>query len=227
MRKIGLISLALVLALGAMGAGIAYFSDTATDTKTFAAGTIDLQVSDDGGTSWYQDLTLTVGPDWAPGDVVQECESMRNIGSTGGKVLRVGVAVVSDPNNLASKIELTKMIFSENSETCPPGAYDLVGYYTTVFGDGSAPLLLSELIGSEYNVSWPDYVCVLWGPGALCASDYISPGGADIECMCWEFQFDPTAGNEYQGKSITFRIDKTLTDDCAVLGIGGSGGYGE
>jgi len=50
MKKIGLLALAIVLALGALGIGYAAWTDTVTISGTVNTGTVDLQVTDYSGT---------------------------------------------------------------------------------------------------------------------------------------------------------------------------------
>jgi predicted ribosomally synthesized peptide with SipW-like signal peptide len=59
MKKIGLLSLALLLALGAVGGGLAYFSDTATLTTIFTAGEWELGGSPGFWKNWDRHDTYT------------------------------------------------------------------------------------------------------------------------------------------------------------------------
>jgi len=56
MKKIGLLSLALVLALGALGVGYAAWTDTITIDGTVNTGSVDLEVVYYSGTEIYKDL---------------------------------------------------------------------------------------------------------------------------------------------------------------------------
>jgi predicted ribosomally synthesized peptide with SipW-like signal peptide len=57
MKKIGLIALTLVIALGALGVGYAAWTDTVTITGNVNTGTVDLVVTRLCGTEVYKDLT--------------------------------------------------------------------------------------------------------------------------------------------------------------------------
>lgn len=59
MKKIGLLSLAVLLALGAVGVGLAYFSDTATLTAIFTAGEWELGGSPGFWKKWDKHDTYT------------------------------------------------------------------------------------------------------------------------------------------------------------------------
>ena len=56
MKKLGLISLALVLALGALGVGYAAWTDTITIEGTVNTGSVDINVEYFSGTDVYKDL---------------------------------------------------------------------------------------------------------------------------------------------------------------------------
>jgi hypothetical protein len=56
MRKIGLLSLALVLALGALGVGYAHWTDTITIQGTVNTGSVNINVEYYSGTDIYKDL---------------------------------------------------------------------------------------------------------------------------------------------------------------------------
>jgi predicted ribosomally synthesized peptide with SipW-like signal peptide len=64
MKKIGLLALALVLALGALGVGYAMWTDTVTVNGTINTGSIDLAIKDIGVTD--------PGPDPQCGDGVND-----------------------------------------------------------------------------------------------------------------------------------------------------------
>ena len=57
MKKIGLLSLALVLALGALGVGYAHWTDTITVEGTVCTGSVDINVVYLSGSDVYKDLS--------------------------------------------------------------------------------------------------------------------------------------------------------------------------
>ena len=209
----------------AMGYGTySYFSDTETSSgNTFTAGTIDLLLRNDFIGDWANGVTATwSSSNFAPGETVTAELRMKNIGTTGAWVVRIGgenlveVDVGDDATlDMADKIVITEIYYSELGEYMP---WNLAGYYATVMGDGVAPLTLREFVESPYSM-------VFWIGKYPPTEYYLPPGGARVEMLKMTFKFLEDAGNEYQGDSASFDLKVVADQDITVLGVG-DGCYG-
>jgi len=87
MKKIGLLALALVLALGALGVGYAAWTDTVTITGTVNTGTLDIVIEEVSSTLVYK----VVGEEPDEMVIVHQRKNMRDLG--GG----IGWSVINVP----------------------------------------------------------------------------------------------------------------------------------
>jgi predicted ribosomally synthesized peptide with SipW-like signal peptide len=211
-----LLSLLLIGAVAAVvgGATTAYFSSSETVGVSSTAGTMDLQVSKDGGTIWYDGNTMTwsTPAGWAPGDAATLVVTMRNMGSSGALMLGVG------GENLGGTLGLVDVIHITEFDATEFGANDYMGapmsYWEPIFGDGDGTLTLREFVDSPYSGKF-------WEGAHPPTTDYLDPNPSDLKRFKITFEFDPTAGNAYQGATASFDLKFTITDDTTVLGIGG------
>jgi len=232
-RKVLASLLVIAVVAGLVGAStFAFFSDTEDSSNTFTAGTLDLQLRNDEVGDWSDGVTNTwSSPNWAPGDpeVVAELR-MKNIGTTGAAMVRVGgenLAQPDSPNDIADHIYITTIRFTEGGSDLWG---NLIGYYTTVFGDNSAPLTLAEFVTSPYSMAFYIGACTPGPAPKYCnpPEDYLPADGGRVEKIWLGFTFEQDAGNEYQGDSVSFDIRVLATDDTWILGEGGgSAGYAE
>jgi len=214
-KKILFVLMACVLCVGLVGGAFAYFSDTETSTgNTFTAGTMDLQISKDGGVNWYNDNTMTwsAPTGWAPGDTTTLIVDIKNMGTTGALIGGVGGSNLYNPDGLANVINITELDATEYGYGDWMGA-PVSGYWDTVFGDGVAPLTLKEFVNSTFSAKFFEG----WPP---LTTDYLDPNGSESKRIKITFEFDPDAGNEYQGKTATFDLDFSITDDPTLSGTG-------
>ena len=211
--KFGVIFLALVLCLGAAGAGLAYFSSSEIVAVSSDAGTMDLQVAKDGGTNWWDGDTMTWSTPaaWAPGDTATLEVTMRNVGSSGAKMLKVGGESLGSTGGLVDVILITQFDATEYTPSDYMGIP--ISYWEGIFGDKSAPLTLREFVDSPY------YGC-FWEGGHPPTTDYLDPNPSDLKRVKLTLEFDPNAGNAYQGKTASFDLKVIVTDDTTILGEG-------
>ena len=196
------------------GATTAYFSSSETVGVSSNAGTMDLQVSKDGGTIWHDGNTMTwsTPASWAPGDTATLIVDVRNVGSSGALMLGVG------GENLGGTLGLVDVIHITEFDATEYGYGDWMGspvdpYWADVFGDGDLPLTLREFVESPYSGKFFED----WPP---LTTDYLDPNASDVKRFKISFEFDPTAGNEYQGATASFDLKFTITDDPTLLGTG-------
>ena len=145
MKKIGLLSLALVLALGALGVGYAAWTDTITIEGTVNTGSVDLQVVELSSTLIYK------VPD-APGEivVVKQKENLRDLGGGIGWHI-VNVPPIPDNGILVAQAKTTSpeddeiVITVDNAFPCQDLTADFLIHYV-----GSVPAKVDvELTGCE------------------------------------------------------------------------------
>jgi predicted ribosomally synthesized peptide with SipW-like signal peptide len=201
-----------------MGAGtFAYFSDTATtEDNTFTAGTLDIQLANEGG-SFGDDATATwVSPDgWAPGDEVTATLRFTNVGSIDIKQMVLNFNVASrdgkgDGSHLDDKIIITEWKeHFKNTEGGDDWIFDDLAMVEGLIdtADGNGVLTLAELESCTQFYTWtvpgPVTEDASWQGG----DDVLLKGGnyKDYELEL-TFKFAEDAGNEYQGDSCTLEI---------------------
>jgi predicted ribosomally synthesized peptide with SipW-like signal peptide len=230
--------LASVLVIGmlalAMGYGTySYFSSTKTAGISITAGNMDLWLSKDGGSTWYNDLTFGFPDDWAPGDSYTVTVWLTNNGKSGAKFLEVrGRDPDGGPDGwkLADKINITDMAvtFSSGSVWSGLGMYN---YFVNVY-DTSGPSARANDDGywtlGEFPNSW---TMKFWeedcAPTAATV-DYLKANQGNIQAFKMTFHFDEDADYTYQNIYFNFNLKFTITDDPAILHWAGeSHGYVE
>lgn len=239
MRKriifLNLTLIALVGTLLASGGTLAYFSDDGDSTaNVFAAGTLDVQLSNDGVGGWADDVAATwVSPaDWAPGDEFTDTLTFRNVGTVAAHSglidFQNGGCTVA---NMFEKIQVTSYAESyDGGTTWLENITGLVAVFGGVVPDGK--LSLWELINGDTTTpgsqSPSPYDLALYTPapvgapsgagdhGAWGRDDDVLPfGNPDIlpgsqgalYTMKMTFKFMEDAGNAYQGATCTLNIN--------------------
>ncbi len=136
---------------------VAYFTDFATsDGSAFTAGTLNLDISNNGGT-W--DTSAVTGSwqspnNWAPGQVFTQSVYLRNTGSLDVKYLAVDWHGLSGYAGLADKIEV--VTWKEYSGATTLDVLAAPQSFSSRVGNGDAVLTLRELIES-YKVGLEPY----------------------------------------------------------------------
>jgi len=202
-----------------LGAGtFAYFSDIETsEGNTFTAGTLDLQLSND-GTNYHDGVTETwTISDWAPGD--ESCATLyaTNVGSVDILEMTIHFDTVNngagDGSELDEKIIVTSWVeYFKNADGTWSGPHEYITYLEQwVKPDGVAPVTLKEL---DEMTQWNGI------PGLDCAVTQDTESGDGIllrggDHKDWKleicFKFDETAENEYQGDSCVMTATLTGT----------------
>jgi len=220
-----LMSLLVIGAVAAVigGATMAYFSSSETVGVSSDAGTMDLQVSKDGGAigTWFDGNTMTWSTPaaWAPGDTATLVVTMRNVGSSGALMLGVG------GENLGGTLGLVDVIHITEFDATEFHGGDYMGipmsYWCNAGPVGSKmDANDDDVVTLREFVDWP-YSGKFWEGGHPPTADYLDPNPSDLKRVRITFEFDPAAGNEYQGATASFDLKFTITDDTTVLGIGG------
>jgi len=195
------------------GATIAYFSSSETVGVSSTAGTMDLQLSKDGGTTWYDGNTMTwsTPASWAPGDTATLVVTMKNVGSSGALMLGVGGENLGGSLNLVDVIHITA--FDATEFTADDYMGSPMSYWEPIFGNGDGTLTLREFVDSPYSGKFFEG----WPP---LTTDYLDGNASEAKRFKITFEFDPAAGNAYQGATASFDLKFTITDDPTLLGTG-------
>lgn len=214
MKKIGLLAMALVLALGAMGAGIAYFSDTALiENTSITAGDTDIQISKDGNT-WHDTSALTSlfsVSDWCPGAEYTACLWIKNVGTCDARTIFLDWEYnEGNMPDFCKVIEVTKW-----EDWWHGGGHwvmegdDLAVFDNDFWGEDDGKCSLAEwMIGKPWSSlnPWDTMLYVCDTEGDCDPEGVILPAGGDPYTCCMTLKFMPEAGNDYQNASISFYI---------------------
>lgn len=198
-RKIFLSTMSILSALVLMGgAAFAFFSNSGTSSdNVFASGSLDLKL-DDNDQSFTDNVGLSINAtNLAPGGSFTDSISLHNGGTIAIAEVELAANQTSNSNNadgsnLADVLDLT-VVTGANS-TCTTGATDHTAAIALALGDNVAPLTLTEVVNADYDAL----------PGL--GSDY---------WMCLTSTMRSTAGNEYQGDSITADFIFTANQDVS------------
>jgi predicted ribosomally synthesized peptide with SipW-like signal peptide len=224
MKKILIALMAVVLCLGLVGAAFAYFTDVAPSTgNTMTAGTLDLLISTDGGTNYYDSVgaVITSPAGWAPGtQFTTDPIWLKNAGSIDAQYV---FGTVCKPND--SVANFSNQIKIVSIDDYIPGK----GWETTPFDAATADV-------------WLDF----WGAptkGYLTLADlwyYGNPGGGSAKtgfyfydmfsgdtepflgagktaAVRFTFELLMSTTNAYQGASTTFELDFIASQFIADL----------
>ncbi len=222
MNKI-LLSLAIIGIVGGTAVGLttAYFSDTETSTgNTISAGTIDISV--DGSSVWDKTYTSEL-TDMKPGYVRYINFVVENTGENPARVWKhlgdfiPATGVVSEPECTGQggtwdNVNKLCGTFTDNNEIDNVITYDMyicLGDNTICLVDNNGKpegtnwnMIIDEDDGitiGDMESTWMDLM--EWRP-----SQKALQSGEKIR-VSQSYYMQPTAGNEYQGDTLTFNID--------------------
>lgn len=197
MKKFGLLCLALVLALGALGIGYAAWTDQITINGTVSTGEL----------SWcIEDFSITpkdAGPDWTSNytcdpatiSTIRPAPELKDVGST--------TAVKTDCNTLTLTVN-----------NGYPGYYNHIDFWA--INDGNIPLKIWKVVISDGTHNYPFYAfpsakCLELGTGAEAGYDLVVKWGDS-----WGVQLDPREDVNF---SFDFRILQPAPQNAG--GVGG------
>ena len=153
MRKLGLICMALVLALGTLGVGYALWSDTVTIDGTIGTGTVNLDIEEVSSTYVYKVIDLGYGA-YVVGDIVVsptpldlDQDPLTEDDPLKDELLEVASAVTV--NNTADDVEAITMTFTNIFPVSTSGGIiaDVMIHYT-----GSIPAHV-KVTGPTWDVA--------------------------------------------------------------------------
>ena len=199
MKKLLVILMSCVLALGLMGGAFAYFTDTEESTgNTFTAGYVDLEIND----SSTPGVVFTL-VDMAPGVASIEYEiEFENAGSIEG-TLTFDVVLTgqpAEPNTLApdgTGVNVSGNDYAAQVEviTLEYDGGDILALITSQAGNLVAPLTLKEL--ADYSGPFSD------------PSETLTP--TESVTITYAFELDEDADDDYQGDGVVVSMSATLT----------------
>jgi len=212
----------LLVAMG-IGAGtMAWFSSTKTVGPTIVAGTVNLRLSKDGIT-WDDHLEFDFPTGFAPGDDFEIHVYLKNNDNAGSRTVWVYGDNLGGLNpGLSDVIYITDVAYTDSPTYgtwesgytgywAHPGKTDPEDdtYYVVQFGNNLSPLTLREF--TDAILENDEYMRFYWG--MWFEEDYLKAYGANTQQVRLTFHFDEAAGNNWQGKSCTFDIVFTATDN--------------
>lgn len=189
-----IILLVALVAVSTFGV-FAYFNSAVETEGTISSGTLELALSSD-GTTFSDSIVLP----WditgmAPGDTKAGTIWMKNTGSIAAK------QVTFDWSNLLDNkegVDLAEHIFLIEIYDSTDGGTNQIGYFVTAADKNNDKMVSLYELASLSNVTYPfDAVS-----GAV--SPWLPAGG--VQALYMKFQFDPNAGNEYQGIKLTYDL---------------------
>jgi len=227
------------MCLGLIGGAFAYFTDVETSTgNVFQAGTLDMQIqdNDEGPTDAVVSASFSMAG-LAPGDTfTTDPITLRNVGSIDITYIFGRFVITSQTETDMSK-QFKLVSYGEKSST--PGwvpASDEVGdgdgYWVESFGPANAYAYLdfwdldnNGYQGTEYITLYDLEAGTPAGSSTKTGMWFFDNGGPTnlpLPVGGWAqlrftFQFLPTATNEFQGDSVTFKVDFVGAQTDALL----------
>jgi len=210
-----ILALGLVIAVVSAGAW-AYFDDVETSTdNTFTSGSFDMILH--GGTQDGDSVIGTwVSPsNWSPGETLYAELNFTNNGSIDAMHIYFQFTDFTcddkgDGSNFADVIIVKTL--KERFNGVETG--NLAGYIDSQVGNNDGVLTLQEFAG--WAVNWYGYYTFddVSGDGILLAA-----GNHWDYQLILEFEFDPNAGNEYQGDTCQFTLVARATQNSPTDGM--------
>jgi len=188
---IGLIALVAILATGAF----AYFNSATTSTGHISSGTLALKVAggDSEPCSGFGDSTTVWSmANMAPGDTFGGYLCMKNTGTIDAKQVTFDWVYAPELEPLANRIFVTWI-----QDSTDPG--NMIEYFDC-YDDEICTL--AELAYWSNSHGFPY-------DGWTTEEPFLPSGGSVVRWLKLEFQFDPAAGNEFQG--LNFDYDLIVT----------------
>jgi hypothetical protein len=148
MKKIGLLVLAMVLALGALGVGYAMWSDTIYIDGTITTGSVDIDI--EGTSDTYVYKVMDEYGDLNAGDILCSDEAIDN-----AALLYVASAVTTA--NISEDVETVTMTFDNIFPTACNITADVLLHYV---GSVPAHVKMSDITWTGDNMT--DYVMMQW-----------------------------------------------------------------
>lgn len=224
MKKLPLIASMIVIMVASIFAGagtMAYFSAEVTSTgNTFAAGTFVMSVG-----SGSVSNTWTID-NWAPGETVDGTLTITNDGTLDIAYVKIRPTLISDSDGtypLSKKIIIEEFTVVKGLDAGKEfkktmshmeGWMDASGgSYPGIFGDANDELTLAEFGGSHGY----------WFITGI-EDSVIEPG--ETMTIYFNFLFDETAGDNYQGDKCTFTLTVHATQGPIDYTQIGDWGYG-
>jgi predicted ribosomally synthesized peptide with SipW-like signal peptide len=202
MKRI-LLSFVMFAAVTAGVSGImAAFTDTASATDNiFQAGTLDLELSDD-GMAWAENTSnIWVSPtDWAPGDEFTSTLWLRNAGTIDIATLNWDMSSYTQApdatQDLGLVVNLTEAFYDINNNGAMDAGEDIEAALLAAYDTNTNSVLtLREMhdgmLTTPFNLE--------------AGANVMADGAVKRLIMTWEF--DAGATNVYQGRSVTVDFD--------------------
>lgn len=197
-KKIALSAMSILTSLALMGgATFAFFSDVGSSTgNIFGAGSLNLQL-DDNNETFTDNVSLSIiATNLMPGSSFTDSISLHNEGSLPIAEVEFGANQTDNVNggdgsDLADVLELTVRTGADSVCT---DSTDHTPAIAAAIGDTAMPLILSELVGTDYDAL----------PGL--GSDYF---------LCLTATMQLSAGNQYQGDTKTVDFVFTANQDVS------------
>lgn len=216
MKKVLLALVAVTTTAAVVGYAAAAFTDSANaEDNLFQAGTLDLQLSQDGST-WAEDTNDTwVSPtNWAPGDSFDDVLYLRDAGTVDIDSLQWNMSdrTRTGSADLDDMVVLTSAWYDDNGNDVRDGgegilsslvsAYDLID----VNGEVSLEELYDGMTGGVGAYELEAGANVL--PGEVTDPLLGGPSGTG-KGLYLEWTFDEDADNTYQGTTVLVDFDFT------------------
>jgi spore coat-associated protein N len=231
--------LALGVTIGLIGAGTyAYFSDVETANNLFSAGTLDLQLSEDGIT-YYNDPVdpLIVCVNMAPGDETDPATLyFKNVGTMDG-IVTVDVSYVEydDPLDGNAAYEYAAVAYGTDVDADTFAKHLWVTHASLDVGPNIVYYWALQVVDYAYGSDWdaaiaafavydPDgtagngdelptayglsKITLYFWDGYEGTNETFSPDEVHYETL--QVQLDPSVGNEYQFDGINLSIVATI-----------------
>lgn len=202
------IFMVVMLAIGTLGA-YAYFDSERDTTGYISSGTLDLKLGLSSEGPWANSVTLPWNfTNMAPGDAVAGDLWMKNVGSIPSQqVTFEWHNILNNPEtkDFAEQIILLHVWDSKNTADAIAGVVAVADGITGQGEDGKCSL--AELAQLSVNYGFP-----------FDAVSDVEPFLADgvPQFLHMEFQFNPEAGNEFQGVSLSYGL-KIIAEQVHVF----------
>lgn len=207
MKKILLsVGIIAIVAVGAIGATRAYFSDTQKSVgNTFSAGTLTLNLRD-ANEGWSNDVSSTWSSpaNWAPGQEVKASIFLRNAGSIPAGAVYANWNNIGGDANMANYIEVTWL--SDSTGITTNSIAPFLAAYDGMQGNNDGHLSLAELVHGIGSVKTPSgFQARFYADADETYVTPVLPANGEFE-ISMGYKFMESAPDTLQGATASFDL---------------------
>lgn len=213
-------SLVIIAAVGAIASGATYSeftSQAVASGNTFSAGTLNLVMSNNGWSSYGTTVSNTwkSPANWAPGGIVEGTLEMTNTGTVNANHIYYGFNNPTNSGGQNNANLFNAIIVTNLQESFDDGTTWTDNQASTLAGQvgKGGVLTLADMV--NFMPNGYGFYTVNTNPSL----PVLQAGNHKDYQIKFTFEFDPNAGNDYQGAQAAFTLNVNATQNSDTTGM--------